>query len=109
MLLLALLSGRGWHRACGSSGTRARGQALPQPLLELFHKKWIFFLMLASPSLIMGGLRVPWGHEEPLSVSRAGSKGCQGLGKKLAQVGKYIPGFPWIFHSPDPQGTNTKK
>lgn len=43
VLLLALLSGRGWHRACGSSGTRARGQALPQPLLELFHKKWIFF------------------------------------------------------------------
>lgn len=55
--------------------------------------------MLASPSLIMGGLRVLWGQEEPFSVSRAGSKGRQGLGEKLAQVGKYIPGFPWIFHS----------
>lgn len=55
--------------------------------------------MLASPSLIMGGLRVSWGQEEPFSASRAGSKGCWGLGEKLAQVGKYIPGFPWIFHS----------
>lgn len=63
--------------------------------------------MLASPSLIMGGLRVPWGQEEPFSVSRAGSK--MGSGGEAGTGWKICPRLSLDFSLPDPQGTNAKK